>query len=597
MSKTERNKYDAFRSPDRYFEYEERERYEDPSDLRIFYDDHMQVLNSKQSPKDNDDDPYEGYEHGNTHLSGISFMLSRALGHDKPGKLKQPVARVQKKAEPSKIMDPDVVLYGDIDKFAEKFAEIQPEKQGIDIFRLHDEPPERIIDQYRAHNKRSALNKAWTKTREKLGFEGIQRYPWEIVNDMSLAQIIAAQFEDEDTISLPQASHIESEILKVFSQKMISPAYVEMHKEQLAKAQARIDDLSLETMRRKAAMLSHNDVSAIRNWGQEIDLARVESLKALKDNTIKTALHTDNKVGSANNELAQLLRAKPPQGLSAVFFSAKKAMGFYTKKPSPIEMDLGAEVQVTDYRALNDEQRKALEEKFVESLEAAMRETMEREEERIVYAEGAYEFAEKYQNLLRQYRTELAKNRNRILTEVRSGQDYKTQSAENVVVSADKVKKVEQAIDDRLEALDESIEICNREKLHYDALAALHHEHKRNLRTAVNHSLERLREFERKEQQVLLTQNIALAGQYAQNLEGLALEKQIKIVTERLRDARAEEIERLGAAKKAMDTDEILVLDHQKPIALIEHQKTISLPAPSPEEYAKEQIDHDLLPD
>ena len=62
-------------------------------------------------------------------------------------------------------------------------------------------------------------------------------------------------------------------------------------------------------------------------------------------------------------------------------------------------------------------------------------------------------------------------------------------------------------------------------------------------------------------------------------------------MTERIRDAKAAEVDKLGRMKKAMDTDEILVLDHQKPIALIEHQQTLAIPYFEDEEEAV-KIDH-----
>lgn len=509
------------------------------------------------------------------HMSGISHAISELLGNHNTDRTRTMVYA----ATPPKTNDikkqPPTAFIGDYNKFSEKFQETAEEKFGWDTFRKYETPPKFVVKEFAASNAKNALEKAWPKTRERLGFKGDCRYPWEKVNDMSLAELITSTLEGG--VILPEQSEIMDAIRAITSLK-VPDDVLEGYKNALSQAQKRINNLRPESVKYAATMLGHTDLTPIRNWGQNIDLARVESLRALKDNTIKTAVHTDTKLSNTNAELGKLLKAKTPTGLSGVFFRAKMSLGFYRHVPSPIEQDLGAPIKITDYRAMNDDQRKQYEELLVEQLEDAMRDAMQAEEDRIVYAENASEIVLHYQQFLQLYRRELAKNRTRIISEAQNQSQFKTAANENAIVSRDKVSRIEEAIVDRLNALDESIVICEREFAHYESLAALHEDHKRNLRMAVNHSIEQLHEFDRLEQRVKLTQNIELAGQYADNLAGFKIEKQLKIVTGRIRDAKAAEIDKLGRIKKAMDTDEMLVLDHQKPIALIEHQKTLAIP-------------------
>lgn len=520
------------------------------------------------------------------HINDLSYAISQMLGHDKVERTKT-MGYVVTQPKTTANRPPPPSFIGDYKKFGEKFQETAEEKFGWDTFRKHQTPPDFVVKEFGASNSKQALEHVWPKTRKNLGFEGDCRFPWEKVNDMSLAELITATMDGG--IALPEQSEIMNAIKDVTALK-VSDDILDGHRQSLAQAQKRINNLRPDNIKTAATILDHTDLTPIRNWGQDIDLARVESLRTIKDNTIKTAIHTDTKLGDTNAELGKLLKTKVPTGLSGAFFRAKKSMGFYRNVPSPIDQDLGEPIKITDYRAMNDDQRKQYEERLVEQLEDVMRDAMQTEEGRIVYAEEVSQIVLHYQQFLQTYRRELAKNRTRIMTDAKSQNGFKTSADENAIISRDKVGRIEEAIDDRLAALDESIVICGREFSHYESLAALHEDHKKNLRMAVNHSIEQLREFDRLEQRVKLTQNIELAGQYADNLAGLKLEKQLKIVTERIRDAKAAEIENLGKMKKAMDTDEILVLDHQKPIALIQLQKILAIPyfadEPEPAEIA-----------
>ena len=520
------------------------------------------------------------------HLSGISGMLSELMRQAEPhtssglgygGLTGDPVT-------PPKL-DLSAPYIEDIDAFIEEFCMTAPQKYGHDVFRKHEYAPSFIVDDFDASNREKAVRQAWVKAREKLGFEGDNRYLWEKIAEMSFDEVIALQANaGTDGIQFPENHEIVAAMRKIHSAKTIEGS-TEDQKEILISARAKLAKTSNVTISAQAALLSFEDLSAVRSWGREFEQARVDGFRKLNDLTIKTAVHIDTEVSNANAALLELLKAKKAGRARKAW---NRAINWSSKpggmQVAPLEIGPDGETkwadtpdETIDPRFMNDEQRAQAEKVLVQNLEDAMRATIAIEDKRINFAEKAAEIAGSHRLLIWRHRRALNKNRERIISEARQVTSIGEDSEERAIVSGDKVKHAQSAIDDRLAALEDSAQICEREQIHYESIAELHRQHKESLRSAVDHSLERLRNLERTQQQVILTQNVSIAGKYAQNLKGMKLEKQLRVITDRLRAARAEEVESLIALKDAMDTDEMLVLDHQKPAGLLSYQKTFAI--------------------
>lgn len=454
-----------------------------------------------------------------------------------------------------------------------------------DTLRCHEALPEVLRDKFKGFE--SKLSNVWNDHRASLGFEGDCRYAWEKIADMNLIELIAADNDLEQDLSLPDPNNILDAICAI-NQHDISDDTLDHHLEVLNKSRARLNAIRLNGIKTEAASLSHDDPAPIRAWGKEVDEARVEVSRGLSDKTIKTAVHTQGKIGAIHDELKKLLETKKPTGIGKLILHTAKAFGIasaikstakHRGNPATSE-ELSAQwdnaSQVYNYALMSDDQKKQREKVLVRALEDVIREEIEAEEAHICQAEEAGDTIAKYQMLIQQHRTALGRNRTRLISDAKNSKKFTTGADENAIVVRDKSAKLENDIDDRMEALDESIRVCEREVDHYESLEALHTEHKEAWIDTVNHSIESIREFRRIEKQVALTQNIELAGKYGENLGNVGIEKKLQLVSERLREARAQEVGKIGSMKRLMDTNETLALDHKKPIAMIEdHTKKI----------------------
>lgn len=348
----------------------------------------------------------------------------------------------------------------------------------------------------------------------------------------------------------------------------------------VAQAQDNLASVLPTGIKAAAAQLSHEDPDAIRQWGKALDAARVEALGALKkEGFVVTDSQSETKGSRLTQDLKAVITAKKPTGLRAIWAALEHI-------PPNVRITMQREMRIVthtatpdDYRHMSPKQKAERANKILSTLKTLYEGDVARLEDEIAEAQSAQETALLYTNITRAYVRGLKENRERIIEAERAAlQSHVSDQDDDASLlraGFESARSIEQDIDKRIEALEESLAACIREeKLHEARKALLEGDFERK-QSWLTRSLPALQAQYDTAQLQALHHEAALDAQAMATLNALKPKHRDQA---RWELAMAPVLQEVEALLEAQVEQEKRMITAQSPTALLEYRETLAIP-------------------